>query len=325
MSLDAVIAKLKHRIEPYYYVIDETGFFSKYFLEALKKKYISKSTSENLRHVYAKDFNLNDLLDDIKTVTMFSPKRLFICEQSHELNKAQSEVFLTFLTDFSFESNCIVFLAVKKNTTSLLSHCQKNNRLLEFKKPYDSQMQPWLGWMSKNVEKKIDYKAGQLILEKIGNDLNMLDNEIQKLALFVGKRPEIQEEDVRSLLYATRSHSIFELLNAVGARDKKNTLQVLHRMLEEGESEIFIFTMLLRHLRQIWKSIEWMEVKSESDIQKELGIHPFFWNDFRKQRDRNMKTSFEKIWEKAKDLDVVLKSQSVDKKQFLVGWVNSLS
>ena len=72
-----------------------------------------------------------------------------------------------------------------------------------------------------------------------GGDRRTLENEIEKLDLFLGKsRRRITTSDVRSLVALSRSGVIFELGNALAERNLTRCLALLDQLMFQGESAI---------------------------------------------------------------------------------------
>ena len=272
-----------------------------------------KGKNEGVFLYYGDEFPLKSFIENVKTVSLFSSKRLFICKEVDRLSKDAQEEVLSVIKDPSF-GNCFIFITHQKSSSVLFKFCKKAGRVFEFKKPYESKMPYWVNWIARENKQFIEPQAAVLLLEKVGTDLHQLQMEMNKLSLYVGKKPKMEVADVKELLYSTRSHSVFELTAAIGNRKKAEALTLLDHLLLEGESEIFIFSMVVRFLRHLWKALEWKASKSDAEVQGLLGLHPFFWEEFRKHRDLAAGRSFKDIWKKASDVDGLLKTTSIDKK-----------
>ena len=86
--------------------------------------------------------------------------------------------------------------------------------------------------------------AGELLARLTGGDTRQVDNELEKLELYVG-RPEITAEDVRTMVPLTRAGGIFELGNALGRREVERALRLVGQLLYQGESAIGILLVAI--------------------------------------------------------------------------------
>jgi DNA polymerase-3 subunit delta len=112
-------------------------------------------------------------------------------------------------------------------------------------------------------------KIGKFIAEKLGADkkrfanddaldafrelveptLREIANELEKLCVYVGKCAEITEADVRAICSASRQAIIWELVDAVGARNLPKAIASLENLLDNGESAIGVLMMLATQFR----------------------------------------------------------------------------
>ncbi len=85
--------------------------------------------------------------------------------------------------------------------------------------------------------------------ELVAPDLREMANELEKLCLYVGKRAEITDADVRAICSASRQAVIWELTDALGARSLPKSLAALDNLLAHGESPIGVVMMLAGQFR----------------------------------------------------------------------------
>ena len=73
-----------------------------------------------------------------------------------------------------------------------------------------------------------------LLHRAVGSDLRKLDGEIQKLAIFVGDRPEIRAEDIERITTTGRMAPIYAVAEAVASRKLGDALTLTERLFERG-------------------------------------------------------------------------------------------
>jgi DNA polymerase-3 subunit delta len=81
---------------------------------------------------------------------------------------------------------------------------------------------------------RLDPAALALLVEALGADILRIAVEIEKLALYAGKRP-LTAEDIAALAPEARAATIFALVNALGRRDRARALEILDTLTREGE------------------------------------------------------------------------------------------
>ena len=89
------------------------------------------------------------------------------------------------------------------------------------------------------------------LLEEVGQDLRRLMGEVDKLEAWAEGRSEITGEDVASLLGHGLGQPLYLLSDAFAARDAPKTLELLERLLGDGEEGLRVLATLHRTLRQV--------------------------------------------------------------------------
>jgi DNA polymerase-3 subunit delta len=114
------------------------------------------------------------------------------------------------------------------------------------------------------------------LVEAVGEDLTALIQGVEKLALYVGEKGEIQAADVAEVVADTRSQSVFALTDAVAEGATDRALRVLNNMIRDGESPLVILGHLVRHFRNL-SLVQSLDRKGENveRIRANLGLHPF--------------------------------------------------
>jgi len=92
---------------------------------------------------------------------------------------------------------------------------------------------------------QFDEDALDLFVLLTGGDTRQIDNELEKIDTFLGKDRKVNAELVRELVPLSRAGVIFELGNALAARDLELSLKLVRRLLDQGESAIGILLVAI--------------------------------------------------------------------------------
>jgi DNA polymerase-3 subunit delta len=93
---------------------------------------------------------------------------------------------------------------------------------------------------AKKRKLEFDEAALELFVLLTGGDTRQIDNELEKIDTFLGKDRAVRVELVRELVPLSRAGVIFELSNALSARDLELALTLVRRLLEQGEKAVGI-------------------------------------------------------------------------------------
>ncbi|MHB0857518.1 MAG: DNA polymerase III subunit delta [Anaerolineae bacterium] len=109
-------------------------------------------------------------------------------------------------------------------------------------------------WLRKRAEDKgvhIASEAAGLLTSYIGPDLRLLDQELVKLAAYIGFKGTIAVQDVRALVPATLESDIFGLVDSLGLRNRQLAVRHLQTLEASGANDLYLLTMIARQVRLI--------------------------------------------------------------------------
>jgi DNA polymerase-3 subunit delta len=93
---------------------------------------------------------------------------------------------------------------------------------------------------AKKRKLQFDDDALDLFVLLTGGDTRQIENELEKIDIFLGKDRVVHVDLVREIVPLSRAGIIFELSNALALRDLELALTLVRRLLDQGESAIGI-------------------------------------------------------------------------------------
>jgi DNA polymerase-3 subunit delta len=107
---------------------------------------------------------------------------------------------------------------------------------------------------------QFDDAALDLFVLLTGGDTRQIENELEKIDIFLGKDRGVHADLVRELVPLSRAGVIFELSNALATRDLELALRLVRRLLDQGESAIGILLVaILPTIRNLLLAKDLME------------------------------------------------------------------
>ena len=97
------------------------------------------------------------------------------------------------------------------------------------------------------VKKKLQFDddALDLFVLLTGGDTREIDNELEKIDIFLAEDRKVDVDVVRELVPLTRAGVIFDLSNALAERDLERALKLVRRLLDQGETAIGILLVAI--------------------------------------------------------------------------------
>lgn len=185
----------------------------------------------------------------------------------------------------------------------------------EFKKPDAGDLREWIRHRATAKGVSVTRQAASLLASFVGDDLRLLDRELEKLAAFVDYARAITDEDVRALVGAAQEADIFALVDSLGLRHRKQAMQQLQRLLADGASDLYLLAMIARQIRLIIAVKDLVEEKRSrpDEIRRELRIsHRFIVDKLLRQALRFDAEELGAILRRIVEIDQAIKTGRVE-------------
>lgn len=114
------------------------------------------------------------------------------------------------------------------------------------------ELHPWcVKWAQTAHKKKLAAEAAEVLVERVGTSMGLLDQELGKLANAVGSKPGISAEDVEALVGRSKAADVFRILDAIGEGRPGEALSILQELFAEGEDPMAVIGPLTAQLRKL--------------------------------------------------------------------------
>jgi len=107
--------------------------------------------------------------------------------------------------------------------------------------------------------KMVEAQAREMIVARAGDELRALQQELDKLILFVGERAAIRMQDVKAIFADHGEGWIFDLTRAIGERDAAGALSQLSRLLAQGEHPLRLLGTVASEIRRLLSARQLLE------------------------------------------------------------------
>ncbi len=265
------------KIKPVYLFSGEEEYLKEEALKRIKKTLVRLEFSQfNYDLLSGKEISGTELLNKLLTLPVGEGKRLIVIRDAQKLNPSAKERIIEYLENPS-QTSCLILWAPKVDLRKkFYTTIEKQGESVTFYPLRNRELSLWVRNYLSQRKKKISADALNLLLERVGNNLGEMAGELEKLLIHIGKRDEINLEDVESLVGTVKTYTIFELTDAIGKKREKETLGILSRMLDEGTSTTEILYMIVRQFRLLLRTKNLLEKKfSENKITPALALKPF--------------------------------------------------
>ena len=236
------------------------------FVERLKKNLSANSPKLLFESRNLDEVSLLEIVEDAKTLPMFHEKKLIVAKGYDGLGKDD----LDLLNEYAASPASVSVLV-------LLSQGSRKNRV----KPAKSIKLVDLDSGS-NFDREIKRLAERLgmvlapgtagfIKTMLGEDMNLIKNELEKISLYREGKKAIGEKDLRGLMEKRSTENVFSLSTALSNKDLRGSLRILRELEKNREDPLSILYMIAWRFRQIFKVSQYLkEGESDEGIAKAI-------------------------------------------------------
>lgn len=225
-----ILADLKARkYAPVYFLQGEESYFIDLISDYIEKNVLSDAEKGfNQVVVYGKDASMSTILTHARRFPMMAERQVVIVKEAQDIqdinNETGAKLLLNYLQN-AVPSTVLVFAHKNKSLDKrkeLGKNIEKLAVSITTKKLYENQLPEFVAGYAAQQGVVMDDRATQIFCEYIGNDLNRLANEFDKLIIGGIPAGGITAEHVMMQVGISKEYNIFELQKAVVSR---NTLQ----------------------------------------------------------------------------------------------------
>ncbi|MBX9680145.1 MAG: DNA polymerase III subunit delta [Gemmataceae bacterium] len=295
-----------------YVVHGDEAFLKREALQALRHRAFGESPEDAAHSTHAGDkAAFSDVMDELETIPFFSPRRMVVVENGDPFvtkNRSLLEKRIEHLP-----AKGILVLDVKTwaaNTRLAKMTPDAGNIACKAQPPY--KMPQWcVDWAKGRHQKQLPLAAAQLLVDLIGPEMGLLDQEIAKLSTYVGAKAKIEAEDVDRLVGSSRAESTWKIFDAIGQGNAREALGILDRLFEQGEEPMRMlgaFAMQLRRLAQATR-LSTQGVPLSAALQN-VGVPPFGVKNAESQLRHLGRPRAEKLYDMLLSLNMGLRGES---------------
>jgi DNA polymerase-3 subunit delta len=265
----------RQKVQPVYVLHGDEAFLKRQARAALQRLVLGGGDPSFALTVYPGDkAELSAVLDDLATLPFLCPRRLVVVEDADPFvtaNRAALEQYVARPVPTG-----VLALDVRTwPATTKLAKLVDAAATLVCKAPTTQRLPEWCAHQAEFAHgKQLTAEAARLLVDLVGAELGLLDQELAKLAAYAGERGRIEAADVDQLVGSSRTETVWKIFDAVAAGKPAEALAVLDQLLGQREEPIRIlgaFSMQMRRLAAAHRLTQ--QGKSLSAALEQLGVN----------------------------------------------------
>ncbi len=210
-----------------------------------------------------------DVNDELSTVALFGGgQRLVVVDDADDFVSSHRAELERYVEHPSGGSVLVLVLANFAKTTRLYKAVEKSGLAIDCSVPGEAQIRRWLADRAKDpYHTNIESTAADMMLEMVGPEMGLLDQELAKLASYAGQGNTITPAMVEELVGTWRTKTTWQLIDSALDGNAAEALAQLDRLLRAGENPLQLLGAFGYRLRQFAAATRLIE-QAESSRRK---------------------------------------------------------
>jgi DNA polymerase-3 subunit delta len=264
-----------------YLIYGEDTFRSRQKINQIKENFKKEDKLQiNLETLDAGEIGFAEIQEKVKASPFLAEKRLIIIKNLlMDGAKQLQEKVIEIISDSQIPrtSDVIFWEAGEPKKSKLFKILAKSKNSLQFTLLSGFKLNRWIEDGVRERGFKIERKAVEKLAAYAGSDLWQMTNEIEKIVAFKSQASNtILSEDIDLLVRAKLDTNIFNFVDALARKDKREALRLLHEQIDLGQNEIYLLTMITYQIRNLLIIKDLVEQgKNSYQISRLSKIHPY--------------------------------------------------
>ena len=150
--------------------------------------------------------------------------------------------------------------------------------IVELARVSEDDAMRWVAATAQEAGTRVDPDAARELVDALGADMMMISSELEKLLLYTQGKGRITLGDVETMVLSAKQRSLYELTDAISARDRAKALALLQGLLNSSDAGE---DAAIGHLYMLAKTFRQMLVILEKNVRDTRAIWQALWQGFR--------------------------------------------
>jgi DNA polymerase-3 subunit delta len=267
----------KAKPQPVYVLHGEEHFLKRQVVAALRKIVLGGEDDSFGLSTFAGDkATFAAVRNELSTLPFLAPRRLVVVEGADPFVQQERPKLEKYVAEPA--ATGVLVLEVKSwPSNTKLAKLVPENTTIQCKPPPTHDLPQWCaGWCAARYAKQLAGPAARLLVDLVGVEMGQLDQELNKLATYVGEASRIEAADVDQLVGDSRAEKTFEIFVLIGNGETGKALTMLDRLLDQGEDPLKLLGAFSWQLRRLVQASRLQQQKiPPAEALEKAGVPPF--------------------------------------------------
>jgi len=261
------------QLHPAYFLLGPEVFLTERFIGQVKSTFTEKfGDSGEITRLYGEDIKQAELEGFLGGGGLFSRANLVILLNVSGLEQNARKLLTRVLKNPHTDLYLVLTHPETYRLPQWLSKMTEQCAVVLTTAPFDNELPRIIQRLAQIQGKKIESAAIDLILQLVGNDLALIEREIEKLTLFLSESKElITVEAVQDSIAAVPNATLSNLFEAINQRDASLAIEALLDITARDESIPYLVISLYNHMNKLLRFADYDRFPDPATARKLAG------------------------------------------------------
>lgn len=273
----------KNEFKHIYLLYGEEAYLRRQYRDKLRDALCPEGDEMNVGRFEGKGISSMEVMDLAETLPFFADRRLIIIEESGWFKNGSDglEEKLKQIPDTSY----LIFVEREVDKRGkLYKTVHSLGYDTEMRTPKEKELLSWISLQCKAEGKQITEAAARYLVEQAGTSMNLLQMELEKIFSYTIDQDAVTLEVVQEICSNQAENQMFDMLDAIGSRNREQALNLYHDLLDLREPAMRILFLLTRQIHILLQVSEMTRLQMDnSSIASKAGIPPFTVGKYKNQ------------------------------------------
>ena len=289
-QFDKIMADLRQgNYKPIYFLCGDEPFYIDRVTNYIAKNALDEGERDfNQTILYGRDTDTDEIRTAVNRYPMMAERQVVIVKEAQHIRNIDALVDL-----FEKPVPTTIFVINYKG--------KKPDRRKDFGKTVDANSEFMVSqklrdyqvpqWIEQHVGDKgfsIDPKTASVLAEHLGNDLNKIFNELEKLRITLPEGSSITPNIVEKHIGVSKDYNVFELQSALATNDDEKLFRIVFYFAQNIKQHSLIPTlaMLYAYFMKVMRVHRAPKGGDKNAAARFVGVHPFLFKEYRLAANR---------------------------------------
>lgn len=296
------------KLKPIYLLHGEEGYFIDRLCEEIEQHALQEHERDfNLTKVYGKDTTPDQVKDACIRFPMMAERQVVLLREAQAWRIDAFDKLAGYFKDPTPTTVLVIAYRHKKVDArrSWVKDVAKKGVLFHSEKLKEDKLGAWIKGYVASKKRKIGPMEAQLLADHMGSDLSKMAKEVEKLCIVVEEGGTITADAIQRIVGISKDYNIFELQNAIGARDLVKAQTIAHVFASAPKDHPLPMTLhLLNGYFSKLAVVHEAQGRDRNELAAMIKVAPYFVKDYASAARNYSKEQLGRIQAHLRDTDL---------------------